>query len=207
MTKKSDIRIMEKEKLLFLGLGKCGRCTLDQVKKYYSINYNRMQRLMKAGYLEKEPVVWQGENTYSYRLTSKGKDFTREHIEGIDFLYKLSKSGTDHDLQLFEDFSQLPVQVRRDTITEGRIVALYGQYSWTSPPDQLIPVYSRDGSKIVKYKPKEKITRFYTLEDKYEKLAFCYEILELDEEDIYEFGTQDLSLSEKQIKEFYDRYK
>lgn len=184
------IRFLDKDLMLFQALAKTGRCTHDLSSKYYNVKYKRLERFVREGYLQKEPIMIDGRATYCYRLSKQGQKLVRENIPTVNHFYKCTTKGTSHDVYLFEAFAKLSFYEQQICLTESDIVEKYGKLKGTSPPDFLVPKYemiSKSGlRRTVKMQVKEVKTKNYTAEDIAEKISYIEELIreEVDYDEI-----------------------
>ncbi|WP_425449688.1 hypothetical protein [Dethiothermospora halolimnae] len=181
--KSTQLTFMTKDRRLFQALAKTGRATAEQTSKYYNTKEKRLRRLIKEGYLKKEPIMVDGKKgTYCYRLTDQGKKWVKENLATVDCLYKPTTKGTPHDVKLFEKYSKLNEYEQDIALTENDVVKRWGKLKGTSPPDLVVPKFTTTSEKTgitrtMEMKVIEITTKTYTTKDIEAKQAYVKELI------------------------------
>ncbi|MPM01913.1 hypothetical protein SDC9_48153 [bioreactor metagenome] len=177
--KETQVAIMEKDKRLFQALAKTARGTSDLIQEHYNISHKRIDKLVKQGYLKKEPIIWENKATYCYRLSRKSQDYVKSNLHTVSGLYKPTSVPSTHDIALFKEFSKLTNTQQDLAMTETDIVKIYGKLSYASPVDLYVPAYQDENGIAIQEQAIEIITPSYSKEDIEKKEIYVKECLKI----------------------------
>ncbi len=177
----------------FRAAAKCGHVT-KEVAKEYGMGKKRLDKLTKEGYLKKEKIVDGNKNPVVYKLTSQGKNYTKNHVDGVKNLYK--GASYNHDNKLLERFIKLSDKEQIIAQTEADIKHDYSytqivyshpaiqaqetgntNYYRYSPPDMYVPEHTNEQGQIVAASVIEIITNNYGVAEISAKQDFSEQIL------------------------------
>lgn len=191
-----DNRIMQ-------AVAKCGCINKNLATRYCNVSNNRLDRMVKAGYLRKENVIVCGKATTVYKLDDNGKGYVKGNISTVNNLYKAQSAY--HDLQLCHSFLKLYPEQQDKALTEIDVTKEHGKgiNTYTSPPDLLVPKveviidFETRETVVVEMEIIEVITHNYTKTELQAKERYIQENIAVAKEVLkYE--------NARQIKDFLD---
>ncbi len=131
----TELKITGRDNRVFQHLAKCGVITKDTASGY--VNYKRLDRLAREGFLERTNIVKNQKEFSFYKLTPKGIRYVQNNIPTVNKLYK--GASLKHDLELSKQFSLLSKQEQNLAMTENDQIAIFKSSSYCSPVDLYIP--------------------------------------------------------------------
>lgn len=182
MPKKHQFRINKNDREVFKAQARCGYITAEQANQYCGVSRNRLDVMVKQGYMKCKIATVMGKQTNAYQLTGKGKEYVKRNEPAIKELYK--PASTTHDLKLMEQYLKIPAQERDYVLTESDIQRGYAYDNRTqSPPDMIVREHYIEIDQQLVYVPVqviEIITRNYGETEIQMKEAFLIEVLEVE---------------------------